>query len=115
MKPVLYNELEDGSFEEIELPTVWEICWDCRGEGKSSAYLGAFTQEDIERDWEPDEWEDYMAGAYDRVCEHCGGSGKVKEVDYEALSPEMQKRWDQHCKEEAEFEAISRAERAMGA
>lgn len=57
----------------------WIICPECRGEGKSSAYLGAITQEDRERDWDPDSWDDYMNGAYDRICDCCNGTGKVRE------------------------------------
>lgn len=62
--------------EELQLPARWSICSHCNGEGQSSAYLGAFTAEDM-HDAGPEFMEDYMAGAYDRSCEHCEGSGKV--------------------------------------
>lgn len=56
------------------LPGGWAICPDCNGHGGSSAYLGAFTREDMDED--PEFFEDYMAGRYDRPCPNCNG-GKV--------------------------------------
>lgn len=70
----------------------WMICPECSGEGKSSAYLGAFTREDIERCWDPDDWQDYLEGAYDRPCTVCGGTGKIREKAYEAFCEERAER-----------------------
>lgn len=66
--------------EEVEVSDTspWIICPDCSGEGKHSRHLGSFTSEDIERDWDPDDWEDYLQGGYDRQCDVCRGSGKVR-------------------------------------
>ena len=61
--PTLY--CDDGS--EIELPSKWTICRHCQGEGTSSAYLGAFTRDDMDEAG-PEFLEDYMAGRYDRAC-----------------------------------------------
>lgn len=61
-------------------PGHWQICATCRGDGKHSRALGAFTQED----WERESYEfkeDYLNGVYDSTCEECGGSGKVWEVN----------------------------------
>lgn len=69
----------------------WIICPECSGEGKSSAYLGSFTREDIERDWDPDDWQEYLDGAYDRPCNVCRGTGKLR-----------QSAWDNYCEEHAE-------------
>ena len=79
--------MNDGVEDDEPAPDTspWMICPECHGEGKSSAYLGSFTQEDIERDWSPDDWEDYCAGAYDRPCDVCGGSGKIREKAYDAF------------------------------
>jgi hypothetical protein len=54
----------------------WTICPVCDGEGRSSAYLGAFTQDDMDQQ-DPDFLEDYVRGRYDRPCDTCGGDGKV--------------------------------------
>jgi hypothetical protein len=34
--------------EPIALPFRWTICGACRGDGKTSAHLGAFSREDLE-------------------------------------------------------------------
>ena len=109
-KPVLYRD--DGS--EIELPTKWRICGTCKGHGKSSAYLGAFTRDDFDQQ-EPDFYDQYMAGAYDRACDRCDGSGKIEIVDRAKLTPEQIKDWEEQLRDDRECEAIHRAERAMGA
>ena len=70
---MLYNE--DGT----PFPSCWAICSHCRGDGKSSAYLGAFSREDFNED--PDFAEAYMNGEYDRMCDECKGSGKVQLID----------------------------------
>jgi hypothetical protein len=72
---------DDDVEHETHLPGKWAICGTCRGNGKHSHDLGCITEEDRSRDWSPDEWEDYMNGAYDRQCEECGGSGKVVVID----------------------------------
>lgn len=80
-KPVLW--LDDGTTKE--LPSKWCICDVCEGHGGSSAYLGAFTQDEMDECG--DEFlEDYVAGAYDRACESCGGTGKVLEPDFDQIS-----------------------------
>lgn len=111
---ILY--LEDGT--EVTLPTSWAICSHCRGNGTSSLYLGAITQSDREPggNWEdPDEFADYMEGKYDRACDTCSGSGKVRVVDIKRLSPEHLRLWEEQCNEEMEYQAMCAAERRMGA
>lgn len=62
--------------------TKWAICSTCKGEGSSSAYLGAFTREDMDNLGD-DFLDDYVHGAYNRPCEACNGTGKVKRVKCE--------------------------------
>lgn len=69
---------DDGDEVEHIIPAVWEICSNCQGNGSHSKHLGAITQEDLDRDWSADEFDAYLAGAYDKQCEVCHGSGKVK-------------------------------------
>jgi len=64
----------------------WRICPRCEGEGTSSAYLGAFTADEMAEQGE-DFREDYIAGRYDRTCEKCLGTGKVNRED--------ERRWAQ--------------------
>lgn len=115
--PTVWIEREDGD-EEVPLPCKWAICGHCEGRGTSSAYLGAITQSDREPggSWDdPEDFEDYMSGAYDRACDSCGGSGKVQVVDRRACDPELLKAWDAQVEEEAEMRAVEAAERRMGA
>lgn len=66
------------------IPTRWAICGTCAGNGASSAYLGAFTREQMDED--PDFAEDYMQGVYDRPCDDCEGTGKVRVIDQDRLA-----------------------------
>jgi hypothetical protein len=104
---VLFNE--DGT--ETVIPSKWEICGHCSGEGTSSAYLGAFTSDD----WSQmdDEWkDDYIAGHFDRACEHCEG-GKVKVPDFSRMSKAVKKEWLAQERGRHEDDSISRMERLM--
>lgn len=87
--------MHDDQVEEDEpVPDTspWIICPTCRGNGKHSLALGAITQEDRERDWDPDSWQDYLDGAYDQPCADCGATGKVRE-----------KAWQLLCEQRAEW------------
>lgn len=74
--------------EEVDVPdrSPWIICPECNGDGKHSRHLGSFSREDIERDWDPDSWQDYLDGAYDQQCDVCRGTGKVRQQTYDTLS-----------------------------
>lgn len=80
----------DGDEIEIAIPSKWVICEDCRGHGKSSAYLGAFTHDDMQEEG-PEFVEDYIAGNYDRPCDTCGGSGKELVPDLEQCTSDEQR------------------------
>ena len=107
----------DNEGIEHKLPTIWVICSCCRGEGKSSLYLGAITQGDREPggSWDdPEAFEDYMNGHYDRPCDECEGSGKVKVVDVKAMKPDLKEIYEADIRDAREMRAIERAERKMG-
>jgi hypothetical protein len=109
---VTYED-DEGLEHEVHLPANWEICGDCRGEGKSSAYLGAFTAEDMHED--PDFADDYMAGHYDRTCDTCHGKGRVLVPDHDACQskPEWKAALDrryQRIQDAYEDAAVYRAE-----
>lgn len=108
-KPILYTD--DG--DEISLPTKWEICPTCRGKGTSSAYLGAFTGDDMRED--PEFFEDYMNGNYDRSCDECDGTGKIEVIDTEKLDEKTLQLLIQQQLDDAKYRAEVEAERRMGA
>ena len=97
------------------LPTRWAICDVCEGNGKTvnpsidSGGLSADLSDD------PEFMDDYMAGVYDIACGHCGGSGKVREIDRDRTDfAEQIAEYDQDCADEAEHAAERRAEFIMG-
>ena len=57
----------------------WIICPTCSGVGHSSRHLGVVDPHSP--DWSPDEFEEYLSGAYDRPCNTCNGTGKVRDDD----------------------------------
>lgn len=66
----------------------YEVCPHCRGEGKSSSYLGSFTQDEM--DEMGDEFlEEYMAGRYDRPCPECDGRRVVTREQHEQHLDDM--------------------------
>ncbi len=106
--PTLYDEETGG---ERELPFVWAICGTCDGHGKSSAYLNAFTGDQMRED--PEFADDYRAGLYDRCCDECGGTGKTKAPDYKRMTKADRRAYQQQEREDAEIRAIERQEYLM--
>lgn len=112
---ILQHEIR--SFEEFtgqKLPTHKVVCPSCQGEGKSSRYLGAYTQSEMEEAGD-DFRHDYMAGHYDRTCEECDGLRVTDEVDETYLPGDLKAEWLEWLTEAYESDDIQRQERAMGA
>lgn len=61
------------------------VCPSCEGRGSSSAYLGAFTSDELHAQGE-DFIEDYSAGNYDRPCATCQGQRVVTACDTKGCS-----------------------------
>ena len=108
---------ENGEEVDVELPARWDICSTCYGEGRHSLAIDGhgISEEERERDWDPESWADYLAGEYDSPCQDCKSNGKVLVVDVEALEPDLAKRYEEHLCEEATYQALCRAERRFGA
>jgi hypothetical protein len=116
-------DIVDGklTYEECESCRVkfspWEICGECRGEGKHCHHIDGNGLPDSFRE-DDDSMEDYFSGAYDRECESCDGSGKLKMMMLDANDPNYAVIVV-HLQEAElsayESDAISRAERRMGA
>lgn len=109
------RESDDGVREHYTLPAMWALCDECGGEGSSSAYLGAITEEDREQNWSHDEWSDYVSGGYDKQCTVCKGEGKVLVVDERACTDkELLREYLEQLADEAEYERTCAYERRMG-
>lgn len=111
------DENTDASVSHA-LPAVWEICYNCDGNGTVDhpAFSNGISQEDFDED--PEFREDYFAGRYDVRCPHCKGSGKMLAVNEDALNENQRKVfavWHSQMAEKARYEredaAIRRAER----
>lgn len=112
--PIAYTTYnDDGSETDHTLPSRWEICHVCRGNGRHSLRLGCFTQDDMD-EMGPDFEDDYMSGGYDSACDDCNGTGKVEVVDRERVSPAILASMEADADEEAEYQAMCAAERRMG-
>lgn len=106
------DEGADGDVE-IAIPTRWVICGCCEGSGKSSAYLGAFTCNDM-AEAGPEFHDDYMAGRYDRACDACEGAGKVQVADYSKMSKADRDEYRAQCRADREVDAEHAMERRYG-
>jgi len=110
-------EDDDGNFSELELPTCWEICTNCKGEGHHvhDALRVMTSSEWHEACYDDDEFaEGYMRGNYDVPCEDCNGSGKVREVDEARLTPEQRKHWEFHVHCESTYQQERESELRYG-
>lgn len=118
-----------GDVDEVEtsteFPAKFEVCDLCDGKGKHvnpNIDAGGICEDD--EFWDDDMDEEtgesrYMRGDYDVPCNCCGGKRVVLTIDRAACTSDELKaalaEYDQHLRDEAEYEAERRAERRMGA
>ena len=87
----------------LKLPAKLELCDLCDGKGKvvnPSIDAGGLSQDDFHDD--PDFEEDYFSGVHDISCPQCSGKRVVPVVNYDALSAEQKKEFDEYQREQAE-------------
>ena len=103
---ILYT---DDSDEGVTLPSKWEICGTCRGNGHHNPHV--YTADEFAEAFPfPEDVEDYMSGMYDRTCDACEGTGKVRVVDWSRLTPEQAEAYRRQQQADADYEAAWRAE-----
>lgn len=104
--------------QQREMIMKFAVCPSCEGTGGSSAYLGAFTSDDM-HDMDDDFRDDYFSGAYDRTCTECKGRNVVpacKRNDCSAPRAFVEGYFgnheDDHCPEHAgeDFESACESE-----
>lgn len=106
--------------ESYELPAVYAVCADCRGEGKTltASLRGAFTATELYECFDDEESRaEYLAGgrgAYGVTCETCKGRTTVLVVDAARCDPAVlavyRSEQDDAARERREDAAIRRAE-----
>lgn len=84
----LLESMADGDLPTVRIPYEWIICDVCEGEGSHSRHLGVIDP-DTWNDWEDDERHSYLSGRYDRACDACSGTGKLREIALEQLPKEV--------------------------
>ena len=94
-------------------PAKYEVCPTCKGQGTSSAYLGAFTSDDM-YELGPEFQQDYMEGLYDKECPECNGRTTVLVVDENRLTEQERDEVDRFYREMNNLKAMEAAERRMG-
>lgn len=105
----------DRNGDEMELPSRWEVCTVCDGEGKHShAVDGNDITASEWAEWHPDERETYLRGGYDQQCEECKGKRVVAVVDEDRLTDEQRREWESWAEDERRYRASVEAERRMG-
>lgn len=107
---------EDGE-RFLFLPAQYEVCGRCGGDGSHwpEAFDNGFTQEDRERDWDDDSWDDLMRGAYNVRCTECGGEKIVPvPAEHVADTDRALVLFHQWAQDEADYRAECAAERRMG-
>lgn len=115
--PWSFGALSDGDQIVLAVPTRWEICGGCDGEGMRlcDGLRGvAFTREDFDRDWSRDEQDQYFSGGYDVGCSECSGSGKVKVLSMASVPESLSKEVEAWQERQAYYDWESAQERAMG-
>lgn len=103
---------------EVKLPTKWDVCPVCDGEGKHvnpAIDCNGLTAEDFAED--PDFYDEYMSGTYDVTCNRCNGRTTVRVIDWDSpeITPEVHEMYLRQEREAEEIRACQRAERMMGA
>ena len=113
--PVLLVELDDGDYDEVELPTHFVVCPLCEGKGKhvnpsvDANGLGRGQMED------EDFMHDYMSGVYDITCNSCNGRRVVKGLDESRCTDGQLDEYYKQQQEQHDVELEMQAELRMGA
>jgi len=114
------QESEEGEEVSFTLPIRFEVCHVCNGRGthvNPSIDAGGIHSDDEfwadDRDEETGESR-YFSGFYDVTCYTCGGRNVVPAVDERGADKATLAVWHARLTDEADYEAICRAERRMG-
>lgn len=113
----LSHDAEVGPFyeEERELPTKFEVCSVCHGNGSHvnpSIDCNGLSAEDFYED--PDFAEDYFSGTYDVPCNNCGGKRVEAVIDEDRCTQVEIDAYYDGLQAERDYRAECLAEIRMG-
>jgi hypothetical protein len=116
-QPIMFTYTDENDNEvEVEIPTRYQVCSRCDGEGKH-VHPGidgnGISQEEFDND--PDFEEAYFNGAYDVGCYTCKGERVEAVPNWDRMARDLRERYEAHLDDEAEYRAMCRMERMMGA
>ena len=106
----------EGEEVTLDVPFRWEICDRCNGAGThdNPAFSDGISGEEWANEWDVEEREAYMSGAYDVRCDECEGSGKVRVPVLSAMTAEERKAYEEHLDNERYYARERAAEMRMG-
>lgn len=110
-KPICFTLIDDhGDETEHKLPSCWDICPRCSGNGTHDhpVFSNGLSQEDFDED--PDFKDAYMRGEYDVVCGECNGSGKVLVPNEDAMNSAERVLFEKYVEARAEDARERRAD-----
>jgi hypothetical protein len=98
------GELYDEEIEE-EIPSVYEVCDRCGGEGTHTnpAIDGNGITASEWAEWDYEDRENYMNGVYDVTCEECNGANVILCPDYDMMTEEQIKKYEDNLKAERQY------------
>jgi hypothetical protein len=120
---ITLSDPDTGDDLEVQLPSRKCVCPTCEGEGyvlNPSMRGHAYAKEEFDDAFDDEQRAEYLkrGGIYDVVCETCNGRNVVDEVAEDQLTPAQLVQYEAWCESQradAEYEAVCRAEREMGA
>lgn len=92
-----YDEEDYEAEKELKLPARLEVCDLCEGSGSvvdPNIDAGGLSRDDFDED--PGFEEDYHSGRFNITCPQCRGKNVVPVIDYERLSVEQKKEFDEY-------------------
>ena len=99
---ILYLDTPEGLVDEVELPTIMEVCGTCSGKGTTvdPAIDGhGISPEEFADD--PDFAESYFRGDYDVPCRTCSGHKVVPVADLDKMSPDYRSAYESQLSQQA--------------
>lgn len=107
--------VEDENGVEHTLRTKFEVCDRCEGKDvhDHEAFANGITGSEW-AEWDGDEQESYLRGAYDVRCSECDGLRVVPVVDEDANPAELVALYYERLQFESDCRAEEAAERRMG-